>query len=726
MANHQSNPSQDVSFIMDTEARKPHNKFGTLGSISGIALNPETTGASILAESMIIRQVADKRDMEAGIVATMAEPVIPPPPQSPPVAVAATPAEEPDRRLERQIGIPDFLPAWFFAAGHQRARAVCKIEASGADYQDMDSMWSGTGFLISPNILLTNHHVLNSKSVASRAICIFNYEVDEFGSVQPTDSYRLDPAKLFITSPVRDGLDFTACWIEDAAAEKYGYVPVFRHAFSIKNEDCANIVQHPEGNYKAVVVQHNEVRDQNEIAILYDCDTEGGSSGAAVYNNAWKLVALHHASRCIVPPDPQKGEEGVYRNEGIKMAAIATYLESLSDTDQGFMAARAVLQAFHGVDSAMGFFGSLGREEIDNTPTDLERVTTRYRGEEKDIDICFWNIEWFNKTFRQKLDDVAWEISVQNLDVWVISESSPEAVRALVQRLKEKYQLDYDCAYSEPDAPGAKQTITVLWNKNTVEVTTVPWPQKVQQWLALESGNFKNLDELQNVLGHTEPEKVDGKIFDRYPGRFKVKAILRTPPNGDSKGNPISPFDFYLVPLHLKAMAEGSKRRQFACRILTQAIKYCREDNKDSENDWIIGGDLNATLASGDLSELSKGGMVAATANDAAAQAFTYLKHPYRSLIDHIFLSPNLIERTDSDGIMILARERDTTRDGNPNSDYLNISDHRPIMIRLSLADNKNKSELKPDQEAIRDLVKRLQDADTGLNNALPTSLPAA
>lgn len=707
-----NNPSLQVEFITtESFSEKQQNNFGTLSAIKGLAFNPETTGANIFAESMVQRQVADKRDLEIynraipqisfeskspelerimeqendQVMSDSLPPIIIPP-------LGTGIAEDAHPEFERVIDTPDFLPAWFFKVGAERARAVCKIETSGTDFKGEDGYWSGTGFLISPNLLLTNNHVLNSKDVARKAICMFNYETDETGKAQSIDTYSLDPEKIFITSNADGGLDFTVCWIEDAAAAKYGFIPVYRHAFGIKNSDCANIVQHPDGRHKSVVIQKNEVRSQSDIAVLYSSDTEPGSSGAFVCNNAWKLVALHHASREMDMPGNKSGKP-VYLNEGIKMAAIAAYLEGLSDSDKNYSMARQVLDTFNGIDSAMGYFGSLGRQnDITGANSDLERVVTSYRGEDKDMDICFWNIEWFNKTYPQKLKDVAWEISIQNLDVWVLSESSPNAADALVKYLKVHYDLDYDYLASEPNAPESKQTTTVIWNTRTTSITKQDWPEKVEKWLKLSSSHFKDLTELQQGL---ELEAVDGKIFDRYPGLFKVESLTTLEANTE-------PLNFYLVPLHLKAMAEGSKRRQFACRILAQAMEYCIK-NHNFNSEWILGGDLNATIASKDLEELTSGGLIAMSASDASQNAFSYLKKPYQSLIDHIYLSPNLTERTDKDGFMILARERDTTRDGNGNSNYLGISDHRPIMVRLSICGKAQKieEEIMPEDKAI-------------------------
>ncbi|WP_292267283.1 hypothetical protein, partial [Mesorhizobium sp.] len=86
------------------------------------------------------------------------------------------------------------------------------------------------------------------------------------------------------------------------------------------------------------------------------------------------------------------------------------------------------------------------------------------------------------------------------------------------------------------------------------------------------------------------------------------------------------------------------------------------------------GGDANATLASGDLDALTSAGLTALTAQDASDKQITYVKAPFKSLIDHVFISPNLVP--DGRDFMIVALDRTIDR-------FLEVSDHRPILLRL-------------------------------------------
>src|SRR5262249_51398370 len=74
------------------------------------------------------------------------------------------------------IGKSNFLPAVFLDHGAATSRATCQVRASGVNFRGHSGEWTGTAFLLSPNVILTNHHVLNSPAVAAAATCVFNYQ----------------------------------------------------------------------------------------------------------------------------------------------------------------------------------------------------------------------------------------------------------------------------------------------------------------------------------------------------------------------------------------------------------------------------------------------------------------------------------------------------------------------------------------------------------------------
>ena len=571
------------------------------------------------------------------------------------------------RRLEIAVGEDDSLPYWFLKEGVSAGQAVCKIEASGIDYRGFGpGRWSGTGFLVAPNILLTNYHVLNSEAVARSARAIFGFEEDRSGEAPSSESYLLNPDRLFIVSP-ENQLDYCFVWIEGSLKDRFSQIEFWRGSFMASPEEEANIIHHPDGQPKRVSIRENEIIDLGapETLVHYASDTMAGSSGSPVLNSECRLFALHHASTAGTGPDiaervRQAGFEGGVLNEGIKTSAIAVDIETRAKSGPDASAAGIVLQEIKGTDSRTGFFGALGRPGS-SSDDGLERVVDSYRGAPTDVDVAFWNIEWFNRHYAEKLQDVARIIVDLNLDIWALEESSPEATEALVKKLRDDFGQHFDFAASEPDASSGKQTTTVIWNTQTVAGERLEWPAEVDRLLRLHS-----LDsEAQRF------EAVEGKIFNRYPGLFRFEALNR--------GTNRAPFDFNLVPLHLKAKAEGARRRRMASNILAEAVAITMDEGRE-EKDWIIGGDLNAELSTGQFRGLSDAGFIPLSAKDEAEGAITYLSGP-KSLIDSIFLSPDMHKTVDEDDFMIIAPDR-------ADSGFVDrISDHRPVLVRLSLAD---------------------------------------
>lgn len=644
---HKENPSLDVEFLQQPRAAgegRVGRAFGTMSGLKELALDPETTGLALRANAKV----------ERGLV-------------SPDTVRRAVEGDEP--AFEKIIGTSDLLPAWFLEAGAQLSRAVCKIEASGVDEDGEDGSWAGTGFLVSPNIVLTNHHVLNSVQVARTSNCLFNYQVGQNGQPQPTKSFRLNPDRLFLTSPSKDGLDFTFVWVDGEPGREFGFFPLNRHAFTVVERECANVIQHPGGRPKAVVVQENQVVSQTAAVVHYTSDTEPGSSGSPVSTNEWKLSALHHASRRATaeelaslgasPDDATRR----YLNEGIKFAAIASYLETITQGDSGRSSALEVLRLFRGTDAAMGFFGALGRGGED-AESPLEKVVNNYQGEAADVDAGFWNIEHFELHFQEKMEAVGEIITQMNLDVWSLEETSPQSIEALIEHLADKYSLSFKWLPSEPGASANKQTTSVIWNTKTVTCEAEEWPSEVREWLDVDSRDFDDLD----------LESIEGKVFPRRPRLFRVTTVNR------GTGNE---YSFYLVSLHLKAMGEGKKRRRMAAQILAAVVRTMIEKYGKGQ-DWILGGDYNAELNTGDFDALTSHGMVPISEKDEGEGAFSYVKGP-KSLIDHIFLSPNLAASTTAADFFIVARDRELP-------DYTDISDHRPVLVRLSLGEDTHES----------------------------------
>ncbi len=188
----------------------------------------------------------------------------------------------------------NFLPISFLALGTSVSRAVARIRV-----QETGDV--GTGFLCSPNLLITNKHVLNTPHAALSALVEFDFVDDD--AIKPS-VYRLNPSECFVFDPV-EALDFAIVALGNRVAgsedlSAFGWCPLSdadnKHAIG----EFANIIQHPEGADKQVVLQDNLIvsRGDNRFGehdvLHYVSDTEPGSSGSPVFNNSWQVIALHH------------------------------------------------------------------------------------------------------------------------------------------------------------------------------------------------------------------------------------------------------------------------------------------------------------------------------------------------------------------------------------------------------------------------------------------------
>ncbi|PSL40076.1 endonuclease G [Planomicrobium soli] len=222
--------------------------------------------------------------------------------------------------IERIINKNDLLPIAYLETGTKAGRAVCRTTLRN---QNGQIQGHGTGFLVSPTLLLTNNHVLDIREAALYAAAEFNYENDENFAPREISSFGFEPDKLFITD---EALDFTLVAIQPVAKNgkkisDFGYLPLLSQKGKVLEGEFVSIIQHPKGGPKAVTVRENEVRFLAPDFIHYVSDTEAGSSGSPVFNDQWVVVALHHAAIS----DPDDSTEWI-ANEGIRISSILNFL----------------------------------------------------------------------------------------------------------------------------------------------------------------------------------------------------------------------------------------------------------------------------------------------------------------------------------------------------------------------------------------------------------------
>ena len=195
--------------------------------------------------------------------------------------------------LERVIGDLDFEDVPTRELAGALARFVCRVrvEAQGNHAREY-----GTGFMVSPRLLLTNHHVLPTKDLAGLSDAQFDYQMSEDGQFLRSRYFKLVPTDFFLTD---QALDYTLVAVAPISQDRVP-LDVYTWIRMIEDEGKAVfgeplvIIQHPGGGPKQIARRNNRLVGILENFLQYETDTERGSSGSPVFNQRWELVALHH------------------------------------------------------------------------------------------------------------------------------------------------------------------------------------------------------------------------------------------------------------------------------------------------------------------------------------------------------------------------------------------------------------------------------------------------
>ena len=223
--------------------------------------------------------------------------------------------ETPANVFEKIIGENTLRPIAFLAQGLKVARSVGYIGV-----RTSEGSWSGTGFLITPNLLLTNNHVIPNADVLTNTLFRFNYEENFLGEAQTPSEYRAKLNGIFHTNK---DLDYTIVELEGEPGTEWSWLPLA--ARDIRRNNRVNIIQHPIGRPKEISFQNNFVEYVGGNVVQYVTSTLGGSSGSPILNNGWEVVALHHAGGNMPEPTTQRR---YFRNEGISITSILADLPS--------------------------------------------------------------------------------------------------------------------------------------------------------------------------------------------------------------------------------------------------------------------------------------------------------------------------------------------------------------------------------------------------------------
>jgi len=246
--------------------------------------------------------------------------------------------------LERILGKKDLLSINYLMLGIKASRSVARVHIRTergfpAGY--------GTGFLISPSLFLTNHHILPNVYYAQHSQIEFDFEMDEMYQLKQSHYFQLATEKFFYTSKE---LDFTIVAVNlfsvnSSSLSEFGHLVLTEASGKSLQTESVSIIQHPEGSDKHITIRNNKVLGRFKEYIHYEADTMSGSSGSPVFNDQWDVVALHHSG---VPKKDSNGnvlrkdgklwqrghsDEDVdwIANEGIRISSIFQHLKEQRD-----------------------------------------------------------------------------------------------------------------------------------------------------------------------------------------------------------------------------------------------------------------------------------------------------------------------------------------------------------------------------------------------------------
>ena len=285
--------------------------FAAEGNPLAAEKNPARLVARLMSKNAMTREEAEATAMGIRAFATMT-------PQKRESMLRETATEGGAEAIWGQT--IDFVGVAFLERGRRAASAVARVAyESGRGW--------GSGFMVTEQLFLTNNHVIPTPEAARQLVAEFDFELDVRDNPLGKTSFSFDPSSFFLTDPV-EGLDFTLIALGPRvlgarSLKDFGYCPLSNSSDKHAIGEVVNIVQHPKGRYKEVVLRENRLVARSDEALLYVADTEPGSSGSPVFNNQWQAVALHHWGGPFRGAVDEKGKRVPREvNEGIRISGV--------------------------------------------------------------------------------------------------------------------------------------------------------------------------------------------------------------------------------------------------------------------------------------------------------------------------------------------------------------------------------------------------------------------
>lgn len=244
--------------------------------------------------------------------------------------------------LEIAIGEDDTIEVNFLTGGVVAAQSVVKLlvhrhfegAASFLAGNEPD-LGKGTGWLIAPKLLVTNHHVVNARMPTEPEASQVDFDL-QGANTHVRFEYFADDSPLVRSQSVscvasNKALDYALLRLPDDAPMKN---PLRLRTTSITKpkerqlRERVNVLQHPDGAAMRLGFRNNFVITGSEARLSYLTDTAGGASGSPICDDKWHVAALHRGWQTMEQPVAVWGVDIHQENYGTPLAAILEDLKA--------------------------------------------------------------------------------------------------------------------------------------------------------------------------------------------------------------------------------------------------------------------------------------------------------------------------------------------------------------------------------------------------------------
>ena len=201
-------------------------------------------------------------------------------------------------------------------------------------------------------------------------------------------------------------------------------------------------------------------------------------------------------------------------------------------------------------------------------------VPKQYHDTDQFLNIVQWNIEWFgarknterDKKRKKLVTDI---LAMFNADLFVFQEiAGPSAdgryegvLDEIADELTERGMGDYVVYYTYA---GGEQRVAMMWDREFIKAK-----EEVQD--LFDRGTYQKPGKKDPFAGRTP-------LYGHFTSRIEA-------------GEAFDKYDFQVVGLHLKAMADGVTQRAESAKIL---VDYLEKDFQQKTGDILMMGDFNA------------------------------------------------------------------------------------------------------------------------------------